>query len=391
MASASTSLGEAPRARRWLGNFEPHEVEAAELLLNHFLLVDAGRLRAHLLGELDRAVADGAIRLPAVLIPVLSMEDLGKAVPANPVAYVDFIPGARISTTPGSEGLVGNIVRDRVGEGYRPEARWIHPTATLEQLHSDHVRSIVLMTDNVGSGTQVRRYVEAFRRNPRIRSWISLRLTTIHVVSYAASEQFATSNASIAGADLRVVEFAPTVFSAPWSDQQRSNVLRLCKRYGGGNKGLGFGNAGWLYATTDRVPNTVPDVMRKLGAGWSPLFEGRSVPADLARQEFRHAPESPAAIAARHHEARLSRSLENEAPQIALLLLVLAEFLRRRPTVFELAVRLRHRPSAIRDAIRTLQKLTCLSEQREITTVGKRFLLAGKKGRRILTARSSPE
>ena len=323
---------------------------------------------------------------PAVLMVPLSIDELGDDLPPLPVAYEDFHPGRSISVTPGSEGQVGNIIRDRVGERFTPGAEWIHPTATLDELRDEKVRSIVLVTDNIGSGTQVRNYIRSLLRNRRLRSWVSFGWVRIHVVAYAATEQLEISPFGTVRAALHVVRHVPTVFTAGWTDRDREEVLRLCKRHRFSGKGLGFGQSGWLFVST-RVPNTVPDVLRKQIEGWNPLFLDRQVPADLLEVETAPKQFAFATIAVAINQARLLRTLPQHTGQVSRLLVILSAFTRRRPNVIELAIRMGLRPSQVRETVASLQSLGLLSIDGRVTSDGSAFLAAGKKRRRVLTAK----
>ncbi|MGH3999215.1 MAG: hypothetical protein ACRDTJ_17360 [Pseudonocardiaceae bacterium] len=99
-------------------------------------------------------------RLPdvtAALLPVLSEEDI-KTPPGcyGPhVAYKTFSPGDPIASTPGSEGAIGNLVRELTGEqAGREPSFWLHPGTDVDELYRIRCRLLVLVTDYAGSGTQ---------------------------------------------------------------------------------------------------------------------------------------------------------------------------------------------------------------------------------------------
>src|SRR5690242_16978265 len=111
-------------------NFDEADREIARLLLDSVEIADPGEVRQTLAQELTSRIG---IEPPAVLLPVLSIEDItmDNERRSTATAYVHFDPGQRISMTPGSEAMVGQLIRDFVGDRGRrePGQGWIHPAA----------------------------------------------------------------------------------------------------------------------------------------------------------------------------------------------------------------------------------------------------------------------
>lgn len=157
---------------------------------------------------------------------------------------------------------------------------------TLESLHAARVRTLIFITDYIGSGKQVVDYVSAWRRNPRIRSWMSFGWTKMLVISFAASAVGRTVVQSIPHApELDVVEIAPSV-DAPAEWAQQRDIVDLCMNYARRadlTDALGFAESGGLFASSLSVPNNLPAILWKEAPGrWMPFFAGRTMSSELA-------------------------------------------------------------------------------------------------------------
>ncbi|MGR7001257.1 phosphoribosyltransferase-like protein [Yinghuangia aomiensis] len=131
--------------------------------------------------------------------------------------------------TPGSEGLVGNIIRDVVGRRPRPERASSY--ASLGKLRQHRVRTLLLVDDYSGTGDQVLKYVDAWMRHPTIKSWHSYGWVRIHVLLLAASThaQRRLENRFVAGLDY--IESGTSFDTAPWTQSEREDVEAFCRRY----------------------------------------------------------------------------------------------------------------------------------------------------------------
>lgn len=284
------------RGRRWLANFNEHDQAAARLLLDSLQVATSSEMRFKLkkaiLDQTD-ALRDGS----GVLVPVLATEDIH--LPADQairtgknghIAYETFAPGARISATPGSEGFIGNLVREVVQPPSSASGRWMGPSAALEELRQRRCRTVLLVTDYAGSGRQVTRFAQTFTRNPTIRSWRSFGWARIVVLTYAATLGARDAMESCAAIDkVQVIRPAVSFDDAGWTQDERREVERVCRAYaqrGHANEALGYSASGGLFATHESVPNNLPLVLRQLKRSrpgdWRPFFEGRQFPEDLA-------------------------------------------------------------------------------------------------------------
>lgn len=188
MRPSQTAPGKA-----WLGNFDGADLPAATILLDSVRLVTLSRLREGLYSRLKELVGSGALGTPAVVFPERALKDFGLPVDRwkSAAAYRDFDPGSPVAVTPGSEAFVGMVLRDllAVGESERQGSPWIAPSASLEEMRRHRCRSLVVVTDYMGTGNQILKFVQALGRNPTIRSWLSFQWIQIHVVAFAASPE----------------------------------------------------------------------------------------------------------------------------------------------------------------------------------------------------------
>jgi hypothetical protein len=165
----ATKPSETTRGQAWLGNFLVEDRPIAELLVDSLEFVRTSTMRPALRTRLEQLAESGEIEQPAVLAAAMSMEDL--KLTDRPVAYTKGFEtlAVPIDATPGSEGFVGNLIRDllRTGDG------WLPPSAVLDELRGKRCRSIVVVTDWAGSGTQLRHYALTLTRHPTVRSWRS--------------------------------------------------------------------------------------------------------------------------------------------------------------------------------------------------------------------------
>src|SRR3954452_19479938 len=104
MRASETTVGQA-----WLENFVAVDLPAATMLLDSLRFASLSTLSAGLQARLDELIRSSLIETPAIAVPerALSEFPLAEGAGSRPTAFDDFLLGAPISVTPGSEGLVG--------------------------------------------------------------------------------------------------------------------------------------------------------------------------------------------------------------------------------------------------------------------------------------------
>lgn len=330
---------ETERGQAWLTNFASQDVTFARLLLDSLYIPSTDDIRQSIKTILQ-ALEDTR---PGVLLPVQSAEDITetrKRNEADPLdeelnrpqtAYVDFHPGSDISPTPGSEGMVGNVIRELTGsKPERHKSGWFHPRTSIETLREHRCRTFVLVTDYAGSGRQVTQYAKTLTRNSTIRSWRSLRYIRIFAVMHSASSEAVKAMQSSPDIDdYLLAEHAPSFATAHWTSEERAEIERVCRLYAPGSQALGFRGSAGLLAMHSGVPNNLPKVIRELGGDWKPFFDGRTFPRDLAAALPSYRPHrNLATVAEEHQQARLARVVDSgrlgtTASQIAAALVLI--------------------------------------------------------------------
>lgn len=274
------------RGREWLSEFDPLDRPTAELLIDSLEIHDHVEIMRTLADQLRSFASAGASVAPIVLVPVRSTEDL-IAIAPHPdghIAYETFDPGAAYPVMPGSEADIGSMFRGLVdGDPYV----FVSPQASLEELRSLKARTICLVVDYSGSGTQISRYAQAFRANSTIASWISYGFIRLRVVAYAANLEASRLLNADKHLDFEARAVAKSAKSADWSSEQRRQVEELCLRYASSEASdppLGYRNSFGLYLTNMRVPNNLPQILIRANGPFPGLFAGRQVPSSFVSE-----------------------------------------------------------------------------------------------------------
>ncbi|MCP3810995.1 hypothetical protein NLX62_01355 [Mycobacteriaceae bacterium Msp059] len=312
-------------------NFDDIERPAAELLLDS-LQVGSPSAAYHGLKSAITALTPLLQNNTGVLVPALSIEDIRKSASATSdndaalqsgrthwVAYENFDPAERISATPGSEAAIGNLIReltrDRPG---REPGPWLHPGTNIDTLRSRRCRLIVVVTDYIGSGRQIRRFSATFPRNARLRSWRSFGWIRIVVVAYAASAAGRAAAEADPSIDRVLVHRPAASFQdASWTEQEREQITELCKRNTirkNRFEALGFDGSGGLYFTHTAVPNNLPFILRRPSTPfWKGFLDGRAVPSDLVAElgDYEAPTRNMANVVRAASQIRLGRAIDS--------------------------------------------------------------------------------
>jgi hypothetical protein len=389
---SETTHGEA-----WLGNFNEVDLPTACVLLDSLRFASLSTMHNALKARLGALVKDGGVRTPTIVLPERSLASPELDVPANKrtsaVAFEDFQPGAPISVTPGSDGFVGGILRDFAAAGDDdPRSPWIAPNATIDQLRKRRCRSILVVTDYIGTGNQILALVEAIARHPTIRSWRSLHLIDIGVLAYAASaEAISRLESNRAINKVWSIEAAPTFETSAWTPLVEDSVVELCLRRCGTRDqwALGYKGSCGLFATERRGPNNLPALFWQTSAGWQPLFPNRTVPAAFADElgDYRRS-ETLAELADRIGQLRLGRNERVDqfrASNRALLQVLVLVAEQTRPAA-ALAAELGWKVACAESVLASLEKLGLIDAVGKITGAGRQEIDAQKRARRRTTA-----
>lgn len=278
--------------QRWLGNFNPEDKSIARLLLDSLRVVSASEIRSGLTRLLIEQMDAAEPGVPTLLLPVRDTSDFATDTKGVPVAYRDFDPALKMSSEPGSEGIIANICRD-IRRDHSKKKFVFAASSGLETLRNKRIRRIVFVSDYAGSGQQVLSYIRSFLRSPTIRSWRSYGWTTIDVFLFAISRSARILIMKSGLVDnLHFVETAQHFSTAKWSESELERVIALCRQYASKpTNALGWKDSRGLFVLQHTVPNNLPIVLLQTSGPsyqndgqWSPMFPKRSISPQLQVQ-----------------------------------------------------------------------------------------------------------
>jgi hypothetical protein len=288
-------LLESQSAQRWLGQFADSDRPVAEALLNAIYFVPHEDfvlgLRSALLdvsGSSPPAALFVARKLTKMELSTLPSSNYfgdrrDKKYQPNAVG-----PGRGV----GSQGTIASLIRDlaREVEGEILD----HPS--IAEMTRRNIRKIIVVDDLLGSGERVRRFLGNVYEHPTVRSWLSLRYVTVHVVAFSATRQaLAALKQKFPGVSVTFQLACPNFRKGPWSRPSLNRADEICQKYAPRSSfRLGFAKSRGLLVFAHSCPNNVPAIFwgTRLGGGdWQPLFPKRNIP-DSLRACFRF----PAAV-----------------------------------------------------------------------------------------------
>lgn len=307
---ASTLVEVSDNGRRWLGQFALGDRGLATELLRGIVLVSrdefADGLRALILEKAEDAGGPVALYAERELghrhgVP----HRLFKETNRKPKRALGGIGPPAVKATKaynisvGSEGIVAQLISELARE--HPKKFVDHPGP--DQIRRKRVKRFWIVTDMVGSGDRVWRYLEAAWLVRSVRSWWSGGFLRFGVIAFAGTE---IGERRVARHESKpkfmLVKPAPTirtVFSAGKAEQ----LERLCEAYvpaatvdgnevpwgGPAHHPLGYGGAGALLVFAHGAPNNVPPIFHKASRSksqpWVPLFPAR-VSSGLGSEAF---------------------------------------------------------------------------------------------------------
>ncbi|WP_449259734.1 phosphoribosyltransferase-like protein [Corynebacterium durum] len=294
-------MSETERGQRWLSNFLPKDEGTAVSLLDRITVVNREKMFTEIKEKIKEIMEEGMVPNPVLPIPARSGDFLKEKHPVR-VLFEDYSPDHPISPTPGSEGTIGNLVRDlcEIHGKIFIDPEKVSNLDDIRLAEERRIRSIIIVTDYIGSGEEIEKNIASIVKNKTIRSWMSYRLVKIYIVCYAVSSS-ALNFLQYESPSIAQIFYVQKVRSIKdedeiWTPHLRKSVEDLCtseiyiNRRGRERKDLlGFKNSGILFVPSNRVPNNIPFILRmergkpqgRSGAEWYPLFKGRVFPDDL--------------------------------------------------------------------------------------------------------------
>lgn len=279
-----TVLSNTSLAKNWLDNFKAEDQQIAALLLDRLMLVGASEFTSKIIQQLDQIKRDRGTRDPSLAL--YAEREIDK----RDYAILPFFPGTErgratgdgippVTVHPktqdvGSEGIIATLISKycKVPDNHALS----HPGPDL--LRKSKVRTVVIVTDFVGSGGRLREMLDAFSLVASVQSWRSYGLLDFHVVCYSGTDCGLENVRSHSLCPTVSSYIACPVIDEAFSGQQLGAIKLLCKTYPGkhSRSPFGFNDTGSLIAFSHGIPNNAPAVLHSKAGGWKPLFPGRS-------------------------------------------------------------------------------------------------------------------
>jgi hypothetical protein len=145
---------------QWSANFPSQYHPTAEFLVRALHYLDESTFISKLTDRILDDFASGLITPPALVVPIRTGPEMGQDADENEdededaVIFENVFPGNALSVRDtGSEALCANIIRN-LAKGHGARLGMIPLPHTLDDLRIRKVRSIVLVGDYAGSGSQ---------------------------------------------------------------------------------------------------------------------------------------------------------------------------------------------------------------------------------------------
>lgn len=281
-------LSETTRAAEWLAQFDEEDRASARALLDALRFVPGGEVVAGVRRVVEEFISREADRTPVAVVPILSLEDMD-GVPDDgtmprPVVFDEFDPAQPIANNPGSEALMSHLVSE-IRKGSL--ASFLVPTPlSFDVMKNVRSRTLLCLTDYIGSGRQVLNYIDTWYRHKSIKSWRSLGWLKIVVVAYASTTEGKNAVEESAHVDeLRVVQIAPGIERLRRDPYEKlEQVCRIYAKRGRIGRPLGYRDSAGLYASSYSIPNNLPAILIKSSNRWKPFFDNRSISAEIAAE-----------------------------------------------------------------------------------------------------------
>lgn len=269
----------------WLAQFRPAELPIARKLVDALMMVSRDDFATAIYDEIELLYQQQLETTGPQPIALYAEHPIRKVFGRIPAYFPDSRNGratgagvSPIKVEPrdqevGSEAIVANMITSFCR--YRPEAALSHPGP--DDLRANKVRTIVLVTDFIGSGDRILRNLNSLGHVATLKSWRSGGFIKFAVIAYSGSK---------AGIDfvsrhhlqpsVRVIHGCPTIKSE-FRGAERADIERLCGKYPKGHRRrLGWGETGALIAFAHGIPNNAPALFHSSARRWKPLFRKRS-------------------------------------------------------------------------------------------------------------------
>lgn len=210
----------------------------------------------------------------------------------------------------GSEGVIATLATALTRE--YAETFYLHPT--MNQIREYKIESFFILTDTVGSGTQVSNFLDSLWKVQTIKSLHSFKRLKFSVISYAVTPK--GENKVLSHKTKPEVIYSmhcPTIDSV-FDRKEADDIKEFCIRYSrkqyNNNYGpLGYNNSGTLIAYSHGIPNNSPLILHKQSKkNIPPLFPSRVI-GDIKRDlETNNTEINHARVLKRNEQLKLATS-----------------------------------------------------------------------------------
>lgn len=289
----------------------------------------------------------------------------------------------------GSEGIVAQLISELCRE--RPDKFVSHPGPDALRSKKKPIKSLILVTDLIGSGERAERYLDAAWRVFSFKSWWSGRHSnglTFDVVAYAAT---ASGKSRVLSHRLSprvsLVTECPTIDTA-FDREEAAVIKRICAQYSPHSNApdfLGYQNTGALIAFAHGAPNNCPHILHKSSASWMPLFARRVTAATRSefQNELDHQEIQQRLVNMRHKRLSEGYDWSRAARGTLETYLVLAALSHPPRTIEVVARRTGLTFLETESVLRKARDKDWLDKSYRLTDQGQAYLRAAKKKRRV--------
>lgn len=292
-------FSETHEAIEWLKQFSDEDRSVAAGWLDELTVISADTLRAKLLELIKREAAqtpDTPIALyverelamrsqkPQYAFHQRTMKSPRSGRPVvrahHTVPKIRLLqPRRTLGPEAGSEAIIANLATNLVRSD--PHKYFMNPGP--DKIREHGIATIFVLTDFVGSGDRIYKFLDAFWQHPTVKSWTSLKWIRFVVLAYSATSQGASrvkQHPSSAG--IKWVAACPTI-RTHYAEHEARIIEALCQRYDPIDKdpveSLGYRGQGVMLVFAHTCPNNAPRFLYKKsrkGKKWQPLFAARS-------------------------------------------------------------------------------------------------------------------
>lgn len=284
------------RGRTWLEGFAREDRDTARDMVRGLTIVSSSDFKH----EISQLISSQAERVPG---PVALFNVRKASSVCNDQSDPNFIDRDLVSRghLVGSEGLLGSIITSIV----RSNNAKFFSQPSIAQMRKIRCSLIMLVDDLIATGDRASRYIETLIQKPSLRSWVSLKYTRFHVITFAG---LSTGVERVQRLKCRPsvisVIACPTFMRLPWKQERRTAVRQLAEKYASRTDWsripLGYGRCMTSLVFEHGCPNNSPPILWAEGRkpeAWHPLFPNRAFahqlpsvfPPEIARGDPRSA------------------------------------------------------------------------------------------------------